>query len=200
MGEVFRVPVTKAKGFVEVDTGDLPDHVYKAIFAEGLKVFVNRGMTKITVKDLEGEHLEKAKAAALAKAQENVENLKAGKVRITGGAKANKVSGKVMTEARRIAKALIKEELKRQKKKISHIEPKEITAAANALIEANPEIIEQAKAAIEAQEQEVSKLKIDISSIKESEKLVARETKKAGTLSAAQAGKPAKRKGAQATA
>ena len=42
------VPVTKAKGGIEIDTGMLPEHVYREIIIQGCKVLINRGMTKLT--------------------------------------------------------------------------------------------------------------------------------------------------------
>lgn len=201
--EIFKVPVTKAKTTIDVEVSPetIPDHVYKAVFAEGLKVFVNKGMAKIKVKDLSEADAASAQAAAIAQAEKNVQAMHDGTIKL-GRAKAadGKVSGKVKTEAMRIARALVKEELKRMKKKVSHYEAKDISAAAAALIEANPVIIAKAKAAIEAQEAEAANVgsTIDISSIAISPtKIRAAEAKKAAgktTLSATQAGKPAKRK------
>lgn len=199
-GELLKIPVTKGKGFVELNTGDLPDHVYKAILIEGAKHYINTKMTKIATAGLEGEELAGARAAAMKQAEANVASMVAGTIRIVGQKASGdgKVSGKVMTEARRIAKALVKEEMKRLKIKVSHVEASEITKAANALIEANPEIVTKAQAAIAAQEAEAAGIKIDVASIAISPtKVKAAEAKKAAgktTLSATQAGKPAKRK------
>jgi hypothetical protein len=195
------VPVTKSKGFVEIETDNLPDEVYKEALLQGLKVLVNRGMSKITKADIPDEATFKAEAQA--KAEKNVEDIYAGKVRITGG-KAKKASGVVMTEARRLAKNLVKDAMKSAGIKISHVEASEITKAANALLDEDPSIIEQAKANVEAREKQVEgegdKLASIVGSISISQKKVAAaEAKRAkgGTLSAKQAGKTAKHKPAQ---
>jgi hypothetical protein len=192
------VPVTKSKGFVEIETDNLPDEVYKEALLQGLKVLVNRGMSKITKANIPDEATFKAEAQA--KAKKNVEDIYAGKVRITGG-KAKKASGVVMTEARRLAKNLVKDAMKSAGIKISHVEASEITKAANALLDEDPSIIEQAKANVEAREKQVEgegdKLASIVGSISISQKKVAAaEAKRAkgGTLSAKQAGKTAKHK------
>ena len=195
---VMSIQVTKGKGSVDLDPDTLPIEVYAEALRLGLKELVNRGMSKITVAKLEGEELAKAQAAAMEKATENVEAIKAGKIRYTGQKSATKASGEVMTEARRIAKNIVKDQIKKAGGKISHYEAKEITAAANQLIEAQPEIIETAKTNLEARK--AAPVKIDIASlVKESPKLVAKaeenKAKKKGQLSAKQAGLVAKRKG-----
>lgn len=156
----LKIPVVKAKGlasgdYLEINTddpangGDLPANVYQEALIQGLKVILNRGTTKITKSTY--PVAEELKAAAMAKAQETLEAIRAGKIRIMG-AKTDKASGKVMTEARRIAKNIIKDEMKRQGIKVSYVDAKDITAAANALLSDQPEIVEEAKKAIEAQE------------------------------------------------
>ena len=197
---VMAIAVTKGKGSVDLDPDTLPIEVYAEALRLGLKELVNRGMSKITVAKLEGEELAKAQAAAMEKASENVEAIKAGKIRYTGQKSATKASGEVMTEARRIAKNIVKDEIKKAGGKISHYDAKEITAAANQLIEADPSIVETAKENLE--KRKAAPVKIDIASlVKENPKLVAKaeEAKaakkaNAGTLSAKQAGMVAKRK------
>lgn len=199
---ILTIPVTKGKGSVQFDTDQLPVDVFAEAMLQGLKVLVNRGMSKITKETY--PEAEEMKAAAMAKAAENVEAINTSKIKFTGGKSANKVSGAVQTEARRLARNLVKDALKAAKIKISTVEAKEITAAANALLAEDPSIFEKAKANLEDR----SKVPVStaiISSIKISDKLVAKaEAKKAkDQLSAKQAGKVAPRakaKGAQATA
>jgi hypothetical protein len=199
---ILNIPVTKAGKPIAVDTDtDLPDSMYTLALQEGLKVLLNKGMSKITTAKLEGAELEAAKEAAYAKGLENFEAVKAGKVKSGRAAKTTadgkKVTGIVMTEARRLAKEVVKNEIKAAGMKISHVEASEITKAANALIEADPSFIEQATANIEARA--AVKSKVDISAlIHESPKLVqAAEARKAkAPLSAKQAGKAAPRKSA----
>ncbi len=205
------VPVVKAKEAIEFETDDLPEHVFIEALRLGLKTFLNRGMDKIQTKDLEGEELEEAKAAVMKRAEDNAESIRKGTVRIMG-AKADKVSGKVMVEARRLAKALVKENMKAQGIKVSYVEAKEITAAANAFLASGEpeaqEIMEQAKTAVEAREQKgaskTTALGKIVGSIKISDSKKAKADKakaeKKSQLSAAQAGRPRKRSETRADA
>lgn len=199
----IRVPITKGKGWVEVNTddpsdgGDLPAGVFAEALLQGLKVIFNRGMTKITKEAYPVEA--EMKAAAMDKAAKTLEDVRAGKIRIMG-AKADKVSGAVMTEARRLARNLVKDEMKRQGIKVSYVEASEITKAANALLAAQPDLVEQAKAALAEREKKGEKIKaaIDVASIPiSSKKKAAADKKKAEAkeqLSAAKAGKTKKSK------
>lgn len=207
---VIQVPVIKGgKGaFVEIDTDKIPEDVYAEMVKLGAKVLVNRGTSKITATTYpnEGER----QAAAKAKAAEQVEAIMTSKIKFTGGkSKSKGTGGAVMTEARRIAKGIVKDLIKAQGKKISHYEPKEITAAANALLESEtgPDIIKQAEANLA--ERANVKPAIDLSALLQpSEKMVAKaeaaaaKKKEKAPLSAKQAGKTAKRskKAAQPTA
>ena len=109
---------------------------------KGLEALLNARMSKVLTKDLEGEKLAEAQAAALKIAEENLSNLKAGKItKARGGAKdanGNKVAANVMTEARRLAKEVVKNEIRAAGMKISHVEASVITKAANELIAADP--------------------------------------------------------------
>lgn len=188
---VLSVPITKGKASMEIDTEKLPDAVYAEALLQGLKVLANRGMSKITKAELGDD--ETVKTEAMVKAAANVEDIMAGKIKFTGQKKAKGASGAAMTEARRLARNLVKDEMKRAGIKISHVEASEITKAANALLDADPALVEQAKANIEAREQVPVKDMIDIKSlIQESPELVAkanaRKAKSKETLSAKQAG------------
>jgi hypothetical protein len=203
-GTVLRVPVTKAKGgFVEINTAELPDDVYAEALALGVKELANRKMSKIT--KAQYPDADELKAAALAQAQKNVEDIKAGKIKFAGKSSATKVSGAEKTEAMRIARNLIKDTLKREKIKISHVKASEITAAAKVLLEQDPKIMEQAKANLAARDT-IGTGSINIRAlIHEDPALVAKAEAKAakeksGTLSAKQAGMTKKSKpGASAT-
>lgn len=195
-GESFKVPVVKAKTFLEIKSGKLPDHVYREALQLGLKQLLNRGQTKITKEAFSDP--EKLRAEAMKVAQATLVNMYEGKIRVVGGKASGKVPGVVMTEARRIARALVREELKRSGVRVSLVEASDITKAANALIAADPEIIKQAEEEIERRGK--TKVKIDIGSIPVSaKKLAASEAKKAEkVLSAAKAGKIATRARPQA--
>lgn len=203
----LRVPVTKAGTTIEVNSDSLPEEAYKFVFEAGLKAVLNLGMSKILTKGLEGDKLAEAQAAALAKAQENLDNLLAGKIKkgrtTAKDANGNKVSGPVMTEARRLAKEVVKNEIRAAGMKISHVEASVITKAANELIAADPSYIEKATANLEARS--TIKSAVDIKAlVHESPKLVAKanaaKAERKTQLSAKQAGKVAPRKSRDAGA
>lgn len=143
----YIVPITKAKTTLEVDVSNIPDEVWDEVVLQGLKAVLNRGMSKITAKDT--KDAEEMKRLALEAGQKNLNDLFEGKTKITGQKKAKAASGAVMTEARRLAKAIVKDECKKAGLKVSHIPAKQITEAANALLEARPDLVEQAKANLE---------------------------------------------------
>lgn len=187
---VLSVPVTKGKGTVDLDIDALPQEVFAAIVAAGAKDYINRGMSKITKSTY--TDADELKAAAMAQAQKNVQAMLDGTVRIVGAPKAAKASGAIMTEARRIALNLVKQAIKDAGGKISHYERKDLTAAANELLqgEDGKEILDLAKKNLE--ERAAVKPKLNITSlVKESPKAVERaESKKAKgktDVSAAQA-------------
>ena len=197
----MNIKVTKAGKSLEVDLQELPDEAYQFVLQKGLEALLNARMSKVLTKDLEGEKLAEAQAAALKIAEENLSNLKAGKIsKARGGAKdanGNKVAANVMTEARRLAKEVVKNEIRAAGMKISHVEASAITKAANELIAADPSFIEAATANIEGRKQVKSAINIaDL--VHESPKLVAKAEKakaeRKTTLSAKQAGKAAPRK------
>lgn len=199
---ILNVPVTKGKGTVEIDTDAIPQDVYAEALLQGLKVLVNRGASKITKATTKDEA--ELKSLAMAKAQEQVTAIMEGKIKIAGVKKAPGITGAVMTEARRLARNLIKDEMKRQGIKISHVEASEITKAANALLAEDPALIETAKANLEERAKVPVSEKINLKSlIKESPELVAkaeaRKSKK-GTISAKQAGMVKPRAKGEATA
>jgi hypothetical protein len=203
----LNVPITKAGSALAIDTDALPEESFRAVVEAGLKALLNLGMSKILTKGLEGDQLSAAQAAALAKATENLDNLKAGKVKkgraTAKDANGNKVSGPVMTEARRLAKEVVKNEIRAAGMKISHIEASVITKAANELIAADPSFITKATENLEARSQ--VKTTINISTlVHESPKLIAKAEKakaeRKTQLSAKQAGKVAPRKSRDAGA
>ena len=197
----MNIKVTKAGKSLEVDLQELPDEAYQFVLQKGLEALLNARMSKVLTKDLEGEKLADAQARALEIAEENLSNLKAGKItKARGGAKdanGNKVAANVMTEARRLAKEVVKNEIRAAGMKISHVEASVITKAANELIAADPSFIENAKANIEARSAVKSAINIaDL--VHESPKLVAKaeaaKAERKTQLSAKQAGKAAPRK------
>lgn len=199
---ILSIAVSKAGGAkIDVETDDLPAEMYALAMTEGLKVILNKRMSKITIKDLEGEKLEEAHAAALKIATENHAALMKGETKSRGATNtgSGKVPGVVMVEARRLAKEVVKDEIKAAGMKVSHVEAAVITKAANALIAQDPAYIEQAKRNIEARSAKPSTLDIK-SLIVESPKLVAKAeaakaAKRKPSAAAIHAGKVAPRKG-----
>jgi len=191
-------------GEVSVETSNLPDAVYREALMQGLKVLAERAMSKITKEAYPDEA--QRKAAIKAKAEANIEDMYAGKTKITGQAKASKPKGAVMTEAMRIARNLVKDVMRQNKIKQSTVKASEITTAAKALIEADPSIITTAEANLAARA--ATPVKIDIAALihVDPELVKADEAKKAKAktekpLSAKQAGKVAPRaKGSKPTA
>jgi hypothetical protein len=132
----FKITVVKGGDLIEVDTDKLPEEVYEEALLLGLKHLVNAKMTKVTKAALPED--DERKASAMQIAAENVEAMYAGKIRFMARGKAKtkgQGKGAVTTLARQYAKALVKEEIKRQGLRVSHIEAKEITRLANEVLE-----------------------------------------------------------------
>lgn len=210
---ILSIPVVKAKGSIEVNFDELPDEVYREILFQGAKQVLNRNMSKIVAaayNDADAKkngHADKEahlKADAMKAAEKNLADMKASKIRLTGGAKAAKVSGAVKTEAMRIARNLVKDAIKTAGGKVSHYAASEITKAAKAYIEADPSIIAMAEKAI-AERDSKKVAKVDLSALikVDPEKVAAAEAKNAKNrkggdkppLSAKQAGIPTRSKG-----
>jgi len=197
----LEIKVTKAARTITVDTEKFNEKVYEHVFLKGLEPLINAKMSKITVKDLEGEALEAARVAAYEQAEKNLNDLYEGKIRAGRGTitakDGSKIPGPVMTEAKRLAKEVVKDEIKAAGMKVSHVAASDITKAATELVKADPQFIEQAFLNIEARKAKT--VAVNISElIHESPKLVERAKKaqadRKATLSATQAGKAAKRK------
>jgi len=197
----LNIPITKAgKGVtIEVDTDALPESMYKRAMEEGLKVLLNSRMSKVTIAKKEGKELEDSHASAMLIAEENLKRLLAGTLEKRGASTAKEagVDRYVMSEARRLAKELVKNEIRRAGHKPSMVEAKDITAAANALLESDPSFIEQAK--LNLAERSKVQAQLDISAlVQESPRLKAKAAEKKATskaiLSKTQAGKVAPRK------
>lgn len=149
---ILQVPVTKAKATVTIDSDAVPEDVFKEALLLGFKELVNRTMTKITKSAYPDEA--ELKAKAMEQAEKNVEAINTGKIRFSSGKASTKASGVVMTEARRLAKNVIKDELKKAGYKIAHLDASEITKMANALLasEQGEKFVEQAKEEIAKRE------------------------------------------------
>lgn len=198
MATVFQVPISKGgkTAFIEVngaspeEGGDIPDDVMHEVILQGLKVVLNRSMTKITGETYPNE--DERKAAAMAKAQQNFEAMKRSEIRFMGKRPKKEISGEVMTEAMRVARAHIKQIMKDNNIKVSHVPAREVTKAAKELIAENPELIEQAKATVEARKEKAKgiNLKVDLAALVD-EKLVAKDEAQKAERKAASSAKKA---------
>lgn len=190
---IVAVHVVKANSTINVDTAALPDAVYREVIAQGLKIIVNRGTTKIT-KETYPDEAQRSEAAMEA-AQHQVDEMLAGKVKRSAGVKAGKGASdtKVMTEARRIARNMIKDQMRANGLKVSQYDASTITEAANALMAKQPAILEEARASLE-RHAKPAQVELDLKSLPVSDKKAAeaakRKAEKATQLSAKQAGKP----------
>lgn len=194
---IVQVPISKSGGRkVSVDTKDLPDEIYSLALYEGLKVFLNARMSKITTAKLEGEALAEAHEAAFAKAEENLGMLLAGKATKAergSTAKADGVSREVMTEALRLAKAIVKDEIRNAGLRPSMVPAAEITAYAKQVLEADASLIDKAKETIAARAGVKPKLQLNFAEdpklVAKAEKAKAEKKAASGTISAKQAGR-----------
>ena len=172
------IPVTKAGKNMEVETDQVNQDLFEYCFKLGLKSLLNRGMTKVT-KELISDETERQGEAFII-ASKNLEAIYANKIRMTGGVKAKAASGEVNTEAMRLARIIVKDELKAGGHKISHYAASEITAAAKELLQNDASILEEATANIAKRKEAKPKVAIDVSKIAVSAKKVAEaEAKKA---------------------
>lgn len=200
------VLITKAKKMITVQLGEefLSQEMFQEIIYRGLSDILNSGMSKITTKDLEGAELTKAQEAAFAKAEDNLKTLMDGKVKHKGqrgGAAKSKHGREVTTEAMRLARDVIKDQIRADGGKPSHYKASDISKWAKELLEADASYYEMAQANLETRK--AKPLAISLGGLKPDATLVAKDEKRvaerkaaakpkaAGQLSAKQAGKVA---------
>lgn len=149
---IVKVPIPKAgkDAFVECDTNALSAEMFSLAVLEGLKVLLNARMASKAgpgaVTKLSGDELVAAQGRAMKIAQENLDKLNQGtvKAKATKSAKSGE-DREVTTEARRIARELVKNEIRKAGLKPSHVAAAEITKAADAMIARDASIIAKAK-------------------------------------------------------
>lgn len=205
----LNIPITKAGKNVmfEVDTDvfntlmETNPELALELVAEGFKTILNKRMTTgfDAPSKLEGKALEDQKAAALAKAQQNLDDFVAGKLSTRkAGGKAKGVERAVMTEAMNVARSVVRDRIRKAGKRPSLVATKDITAAAKKLVEADESFIENAKATIAERAKVQTAVNLD-DFIKEDATLVAKADKakaeRKSQLSAKQASKPKARAG-----
>ena len=204
---IISVPITKAGKDVaiDVDTGLLSDDMYALVMAEGLKAVLNSRMSKVgpvTKLEKEGktDELAKERDLALGIAKDNLAKLLAGDIKAKSKSAKSDLPREVQTEARRIAREIVKNQIRAAGGKPSHYAAKDITMAADEFIKSDASIVEKAKENLA--NRSGIKPSVDIGTlIKESPALVAKAKEKAAKnkapgLSAKQAGMiPARKKG-----
>lgn len=193
----FNIKVTKAKQALEVVWEELPDAIKLRIIEEGLGKLLNAATAKVTAKSSESP--ESMASQALGLAQKKLDSLKKGELRAKVS-RDGKVSGVVMTEARRLAKNIIKQQIKAANKKILDYEAKAITEAANVYLTNHPELVAAAQASIDAAKGLATQAGVDVSAIPVSEakkaKRIAKNAEARAATAAKDAGKPGPQKSA----
>lgn len=200
---IVRVALAHLDDFVEIDAMAIPGEVFTDIILRGLTEYVNKTATSKAaggITKLEGKALEDRKAELRKRVEANVEAINTGVGYKAKGTKAKgdgKVPAAVKTEAMRIARNIVKDEIKKAKQKINSYANSEITAFAKAALEANPEWYQLAeknlaeRATVPIKGLDVSKMKVDVAKVAKAEAdKAARAGKKGkgGQLSATQAG------------
>lgn len=193
----FKIKISKAKADMEVDWDALPANVQQYIVEQGLSKVLNAATAKET-KDKTPDNATR-EANAMALAAKRLDGLKEGK---TGTKKSSdsKVPGKVMTEARRLAKQIVKQAIKAGGGKVSDYTAAQITEAANLYITQHQEIIQKAEANIKAADDLAGVAAADISGLKADPKLVAKREAENAAKRAATEAKNAGKPGGQASA
>lgn len=156
MPDIVQIPLKGGQAFpVDMDFingPDFPVEMFRAVFLKGLQAVVNgTGMSKLTVKDLDGEELEEVQGKIRAQAEANFQALCEGKM---GRSRAGgpKLPAAVKTRAMQKATALAKDAAKRAGYKWGAYSAAEKKEMAVLILENDPELIEEAKAELAAQE------------------------------------------------
>ena len=134
-----------------INSPDFPVESFRHLVALGVKAFLTgKGMTKLAVKDLEGEELEEVQAKIKEVAEKNFQDLCDGKIGRTarGGAK---MPAAVKARMMQIATAYAKDSIKRQGYKWGAYSAADKKEMALQVLDIMPGIAQQAKDEIEAQ-------------------------------------------------
>jgi hypothetical protein len=179
MANLISVPISKCGQSFDVDLDLTPDQVYKYVLMEGFKSLMSRGLTKFVTRGLVGEELEAIKDRAIEHVEATIKTIYDGTVRMMGVRKTKTgIPRAVMTEAMKQAREAVKVILRKKKIKLSTVKASELTKAAQAFLEATPQLLKDAQEVVRRREE----ADFDVSSIQVDE-----------VLSAKQAGKPTRR-------
>lgn len=198
-GTLIRVKIAKANASIEVSWDDLSPEVKMYIVEQGLAKLLNGATAKETKTQTPDDKQRAANALSLA--NKKLDALKKGEFKRTRA--SGKVPGAVMTEARRIAKNIVKAGIKANGEKVSDYDAKSITEMANQYIEENPDVVTQAQTAIENAAKLAAATKVDTSKFapnpaKKAKREAANAAKRAETAEK-NAGKPGPQRSAIAT-
>ena len=211
MARIFKVPVDKAipGTTIDVDLDSIPDDYIDYIYVHGMTAIINAGKTTKAaalsgITKLSDADKAKAYARSMAISEKNLADLYAGKFAIkkSKGKKASDADGlpkAVQTEARRIAREMVRDDIRAAGGKVSHYSAADITKVADQYIADNPAIVEKAQANLAAVKDTAAHMtkvnigdfiKPDPKKVAEAEanKQAAAERKAAKPLSAKQAG------------
>lgn len=193
------IPITKGGQtyVVDVDFDQFSEEVFREICARGARELLETGLTKVTKSNYPDQAEREGAAQALA--QKNLGKMLEGDIKFTVTGKKKKAGpgkGAVTTEAMRMARAEVKEEMKRQGIKVSHVEPKEITRCAKEILEGEdgPEIWAAAEEAVAKRQAKLLTkplgihIQVSERKVKQAEEKAGKRASKAEGLSAKQAG------------
>jgi hypothetical protein len=171
LSPIYQVQITKVKtatGFatLEVDTEQFSDEVMYFLVSEGLKAVINSRMTKVgAVTKLTGKELLAAHEIAMKIANENLDDLKSGKVKHSRGKEKSTIPAAVRAEAMRLAKTAIKDWVRSQGEKPSRFDEKSYTSKAKEYVDSDPAYLTQAKENIEARKTPSFNLNLNMSDL-----------------------------------
>ncbi len=190
---IIDVNVPKAKTKLKLNWDALDLDTKLAIIQAGVEKIVQASTTKATKADYPDE--KQLAEVALSMATKKLEEIQEGKWKPGRRASTSgKVPGVVMTEARRLAKNIIKAQIKAANQRISDYEPKVITEYANLYLQDHEELIAQAQKSIEDSKKLAEKAAVDVSAIPVSAvkraKNEARKAEARAATEAKNAGKP----------
>lgn len=197
-----RIPKAGKDATITIDDVELSDETLALVVKLGLETALNTKMSKVgPVTKLSGKDLDDAHALAMKIANENLAALKASEFKFPGAKARSAEPREVINEAHRLAKEFIRDQIKAANITISHVPPKDITAAAKALCDKVPAWVDKAKESLEARKA-VPSSTIDLTALgihadpeKVAKAAKAKEDRnlRAKTLSKTQAGKVAPR-------
>lgn len=170
---------------------NVPEAAWNLVIIKGLQAVLGLKMSKIGVAGLEGAELETARKEIQQVAENNLNDLVAGKVRGRGAPK-QKGQSAIKTEAVRLAKLSVKAQLKAAGLKITSYSGAELTAAAKGLVETDPSFMAKAEANLAAASEQATGITLPQAFLAKGEKAkpVGRQ-KKEGATPPPTKGKPA---------